>query len=80
MGAPFLVGDLATPYAREGLPRWQASNGKFTPRAQQRLAFLLGILDARPTTPKYTGYVGQEFIPTRNPLEGLRQAVRLCNV
>jgi hydroxypyruvate isomerase len=29
---------------------------------------------------KYTGYVGQEFIPTRNPLEGLRQAVRLCDV
>jgi sugar phosphate isomerase/epimerase len=29
---------------------------------------------------RYTGYVGQEFIPTRNPLEGLRQAVRLCDV
>jgi hydroxypyruvate isomerase len=29
---------------------------------------------------KYTGYVGQEFIPTRNPLEGLRQAVALCDV
>jgi hydroxypyruvate isomerase len=29
---------------------------------------------------KYTGYVGQEFIPTRNPLEGLRQAVSLCDV
>jgi hydroxypyruvate isomerase len=29
---------------------------------------------------KYTGYVGQEFIPTRNPREGLRQAVRLCDV
>ncbi len=28
----------------------------------------------------YTGYVGQEFIPTRNALEGLRQAVRLCDV
>jgi sugar phosphate isomerase/epimerase len=28
----------------------------------------------------YRGYVGQEFIPTRNPLEGLRQAVRLCDV
>lgn len=28
----------------------------------------------------YTGYVGQEFIPTRNPLEGLRQAVRVCDV
>ncbi len=23
----------------------------------------------------YKGYVGQEFIPTRDPLEGLRQAV-----
>jgi hypothetical protein len=29
---------------------------------------------------QYAGYVGQEFIPTRNPLEGLRQAVRLCDV
>jgi sugar phosphate isomerase/epimerase len=29
---------------------------------------------------KYQGYVGQEFIPTRNPLEGLREAVRVCDV
>jgi len=28
----------------------------------------------------YTGYVGHEFIPTRDPMEGLREAVRLCNV
>jgi hydroxypyruvate isomerase len=28
----------------------------------------------------YTGYVGQEFIPTRDPREGLRQAVKLCDV
>ena len=28
----------------------------------------------------YDGYVGQEFIPTRNPLDGLRQAVTLCDV
>lgn len=28
----------------------------------------------------YTGYVGQEFIPTRDPLSGLRQAVRACDV
>jgi hydroxypyruvate isomerase len=28
----------------------------------------------------YTGYVGQEFIPTRDPLEGLREAVKLCDV
>jgi hydroxypyruvate isomerase len=28
----------------------------------------------------YSGYVGQEFIPTRNPLQGLRQAVSLCDV
>jgi hydroxypyruvate isomerase len=25
---------------------------------------------------RYQGYVGQEFIPTRDPMEGLRQAVR----
>ncbi|MEX2284291.1 MAG: sugar phosphate isomerase/epimerase family protein [Gemmatimonadota bacterium] len=28
----------------------------------------------------YSGYVGQEFIPTRDPLEGLRQAITLCDV
>ncbi|HEX7449802.1 MAG TPA: TIM barrel protein [Pirellulales bacterium] len=28
----------------------------------------------------YQGYVGQEFIPTRDPLDGLRQAVALCDV
>jgi hydroxypyruvate isomerase len=28
----------------------------------------------------YSGYVGHEFIPTRDPLEGLRQAVALCDV
>lgn len=28
----------------------------------------------------YTGYVGHEFIPTRDPMEGLREAVRLCTV
>ncbi len=28
----------------------------------------------------FTGYIGHEFIPTRNPLEGLSEAVTLCNV
>lgn len=28
----------------------------------------------------YAGYVGQEFIPTRDAYESLRQAVRLCDV
>ncbi len=28
----------------------------------------------------FTGYVGHEFIPTRNPQEGLREAVTRCNV
>lgn len=28
----------------------------------------------------YEGYVGQEFIPTRDPLAGLREAVALCDV
>ena len=28
----------------------------------------------------YTGYVGQEFIPTRAPRDGLREAVKLCDV
>ena len=29
---------------------------------------------------KYEGYVGHEFIPTKAPLEGIRQAVALCDV
>jgi hydroxypyruvate isomerase len=28
----------------------------------------------------YAGYVGQEFIPTRDPYQGLREAVTLCDV
>ncbi len=28
----------------------------------------------------YNGYVGQEFIPTRDPLVGLREAVTLCDI
>jgi hydroxypyruvate isomerase len=28
----------------------------------------------------YQGFVGQEFIPTRDPLAGLREAVQLCDV
>jgi hydroxypyruvate isomerase len=28
----------------------------------------------------YKGYVGQEFIPIRNPEEALAQAVELCDV
>ena len=28
----------------------------------------------------YTGFVGQEFIPKRDPLTSLREAVKLCNV
>jgi hydroxypyruvate isomerase len=28
----------------------------------------------------YTGYVGQEFIPTRNAIDGLRQAISVCDV
>ena len=36
---------------------------------------LRALLDAG-----YKGYVGQEFIPTRDPMQGLRQAVALCDV
>jgi hydroxypyruvate isomerase len=28
----------------------------------------------------YTGYVGHEFIPTRDALEGLREAISVCDV
>ncbi len=29
---------------------------------------------------KYAGYVGHEFIPTRDPVAGLKQAISLCDV
>ena len=38
-----------------------------------------GIMKAIAET-GYTGYVGQEFIPTRDPLKSLNEAVRLCDV
>ncbi|VAX39806.1 hypothetical protein MNBD_PLANCTO03-1970, partial [hydrothermal vent metagenome] len=28
----------------------------------------------------YTGFLGQEFIPSRDPVESLRQAFAICNV
>ena len=28
----------------------------------------------------YSGYIGQEFIPTRDPFAGLKQAVKVCDV
>jgi hydroxypyruvate isomerase len=28
----------------------------------------------------YKGYVGHEFIPTRDPFKGLQQAIRVCDV
>ncbi len=28
----------------------------------------------------YTGYVGQEFVPTRDPIQSLREAVQICDV
>jgi hydroxypyruvate isomerase len=27
----------------------------------------------------YKGHVGQELIPTRDPLQGLKEAVKLCD-
>jgi len=29
---------------------------------------------------RYTGYVGQEFIPTRDPITSLREAVAICDI
>jgi hydroxypyruvate isomerase len=40
----------------------------------QYMPVMRKLLDVR-----YTGYVGQEFIPTRDPLAGLRQAVKACD-
>jgi hydroxypyruvate isomerase len=29
---------------------------------------------------EFTGYVGQEFVPRRDPLTSLREAFEICNV
>ncbi len=38
-------------------------------------AILRAILETR-----YTGYVGQEFIPRRDPIQSLRESARICDV
>jgi hydroxypyruvate isomerase len=38
-------------------------------------AIMLALADLN-----YDGYIGQEFIPTRDPLAGLREAVTVCDV
>lgn len=38
-------------------------------------ACMRALLDAG-----YTGYVGHEFIPTRDPMQGLQQAIALCDI
>jgi len=37
------------------------------------------VFEAIATT-DFAGYIGHEFIPTRDPLKGLSEAVALCNV
>ena len=34
----------------------------------------------RSPTPASTGYVAHEFVPTRDPLTSLAEAVKLCTV
>ena len=34
----------------------------------------------RSPTPGFKGYVAHEFVPTRDPLTSLREAVVLCDV
>jgi sugar phosphate isomerase/epimerase len=51
-------------------------------RAELHLSQEIGytaIMEALAET-GYTGYVGHEFIPTQDPMEGLRQAVAICDV
>jgi hydroxypyruvate isomerase len=51
---------------------------EFEPQDQQELNYA-PIMRAIKAT-GYKGYVGQEFIPKRDPLTSLREAVKLCNV
>ena len=46
---------------------------RFTPALTRR--DMRALVDAG-----YTGYVGQEFIPTRDPHQGLKEAFELCDV
>jgi hydroxypyruvate isomerase len=52
--------------------------GRHEPDDSQEINFR-PIMEAIRNT-GYKGYVGHEFMPTGNPLEGLRQAVALCDV
>jgi hydroxypyruvate isomerase len=45
---------------------------------QQEIAY--GPIMRKLVDIKYKGYVGHEFIPTRDPLKGLREAVLVCDV
>jgi hydroxypyruvate isomerase len=38
-----------------------------------------GVMRAIAAT-KFSGYVAHEFIPTRDPMRSLREAVELCDV
>ena len=70
-------------YAREGMAdamkRWQAANRNLT-MMELAIWSLNGVLIVVATLIGYKGYAGHEFIPTRNPFEGLKQAVSVCDV
>jgi hydroxypyruvate isomerase len=51
---------------------------EFEPQDQQELNYV-AIMRAIKST-GYKGFVGQEFLPKRDPLTSLREAVKLCNV
>ncbi|MBN2505964.1 MAG: TIM barrel protein [Verrucomicrobia bacterium] len=52
--------------------------GRGEPDARQEIQY--GAVMEALVESGYEGYVGQEFIPTRNPYQGLRDAVALCDV
>jgi hypothetical protein len=51
MRCPFLVGVLATPYARKGASLWQAPQAKFSDEHGQKVAFPSEFSDAWATAP-----------------------------
>ena len=49
-------------------------------RTQSTISTGPGLADFELLDTGYTGFVGQEFIPTRDPMSGLRQAIAACDV
>ena len=66
------------PSLHRPLPRSRSVPGRNEIDAAQELNYPAIMREIVSTG--YTGFVGQEFIPTRDPIPSLREGVRICDV